>query len=329
MKLKKEQLLKLYTNLVRARAYDKLFASRLARGKLLGFYHRAEGGEAPGVGACTFLRDDDFLWSHIRGHGVPHMLSKGVEIKYYLAEHVGRRKGMCGGLGIIHACDVEHGVYGMSGSIGSGFAISTGFGLAAKKNGKKQVVMSTFGDGTSNRGTLHEAFLMASNWKLPIVWLCENNGLSMFVPMEETHPMEDIASLALGYGMPSAVVDGQDVIAVAEAVISAVERARKGDGPTFIECKTQRYYEHDIGTPDLVGTEPRTKEEIDKLKERDPVKICEAKLTEMGVLTPEDIERIAQETAAELEETERFADEGELPEPLDLVTFLYAESSYN
>jgi pyruvate dehydrogenase E1 component alpha subunit len=324
MKLDKEQLLQLYTNLVRAREFDLLFARRLFRGQLLGFYHQAEGGEAPGVGVSTFLRKDDFLWWHLRGHGIPHMIGKGVEIKYFLAEHTGKATGMCGGMSTYHGVAPEFGCLGTAGTLGSNFPIAVGWGLAAQKNGRRQVVVSCFGDGGSARGTLHESFLMAANWQLPIIWVCENNQLGMFVPVEETHPMDDIASLAPGYGMPFQVVDGQDVVAVAEATLAAVERARAGGGPTFIECKTCRYHEHDIGTPDLVGTEARTEEEIEALRERDPVTICRDRLMTEGILTEEDVGRIAREAAAELEEAERFADESPVPDESVLETMLYA-----
>jgi TPP-dependent pyruvate/acetoin dehydrogenase alpha subunit len=325
MKLKKEQLLTLYTNLVRTRAYDEMFTKRLAKGKLLAFYHQSAGGEAPGVGACSFLREDDIIWPHHRGHGVPHMLSKGIDIKYYLAEHIGKTTGMCCGVTGWHMCEPEKGVYGYSGTIGSCFPVSVGWGLAAKKNGRGQVVVTCFGDGASNRGTLHEAFLVAANWKLPIVWVCENNELSIYVSMKEHHPTKDIADLAKGYGMPSAVVDGQDVVAVAEAVTAAVKRARAGKGPSMIECKTTRYYEHDIGIPDLRGWEPRSKEEIDKLRERDPVDTFREKLRQQGILAQEDIDRIAEEAAAEVEAAERFADEGPMAEdPECMARFIYA-----
>jgi len=319
-----EDLIKLYTNLVRAREFDLLFARRLFRGQLLGFYHQAEGGEAPGVGACTFLRKDDFLWAHLRGHGIPHMIGKGAVVKYYLAEHTGKATGLCGGMSTYHACAPEYGIYGTAGTLGSNFPIAVGWGLAAQKNGRGQVVVSCFGDGGSGRGTLHESFLMAANWKLPIIWVCENNQLGMFMPVDEAHPMDDIASLAPGYGMPAAVVDGQDVIAVAEAVMAAVERARAGRGPSFIECKTCRFHEHDIGTPDLAGIEARSKEEIEKLRERDPVKLCREKLLARGILTQEDVERIDRETQAELEEAERFADESPIPDPAILEGAVYA-----
>ena len=323
MNFDNEQLLTLYTNLVRARRFDRLFAGLITRGKLLGFYHQAEGGEAPGVGACSFLRPDDFLWPHLRGHGLPHMIAKGVDPKLFLAEHSGKSTGLCGGVSSFHSCAPEFGLYGFSGIMGAGFPVSVGYGLAAKKNGRGQVAVSCFGDGTSNRGALHEAFLMTANWKLPVVWVCENNQLAMYVPAEEHHPMEDIASLAPGYGMPFEIVDGQDVIAVAEAMRPAVERARRGGGPSFIECKTARYHEHDIGMPDLVGVVPRTGEDIAVLRQRDPVTICRERLLAEGVLTAEDVERIDGEVAAELEEAERFVDESPKPDPAIFDRLLY------
>jgi pyruvate dehydrogenase E1 component alpha subunit len=265
------------------------------------------------------------IWHHLRGHGLPHMIGKGIDPKYFLAEHTGKETGMCRGVSSYHSCDPNLGHYGHAGSLGSNFSMSVGYGLTCKMNGRGQVVVSCFGDGTSNRGTLHEAFLMSNNWKLPIVWVCENNQLSMYVPVSEHHPMEHISSLAPGYGMPSEVVDGQDVIAVAEAVRVAVELARQGEGPTFVECITTRYHEHDIGMPDLVGTEPRTEEMIEKLRQRDPVLVCRQQLVEDGLLTEEDIEKIAQDVTVELEAAETFADESPVTDPAILDSLLYAE----
>jgi acetoin:2,6-dichlorophenolindophenol oxidoreductase subunit alpha len=325
MNLTADDKRRLYRNLVRARAFDRLFASLLARGKLLGFFHRGEGGEAPGVGACTFLRQDDMIWPHLRGHGLPHLIGKGIDPKYYLAEHMGKSTGYCGGVSTFHCCAPEQGMYGLAGTIGSGFPVSVGWGLAAKMNGRGQVIVTCFGDGTSNRGTLHEALLMSANWKLPIVWVCENNGLAIYVPAHEHHPMQDVASLAPGYGLPFQIVDGQDVIAVAQAVMEAVERARVGGGPSFVECKTARFYEHDIGSPDLVGTEPRTAEMIERLRQRDPLKLCCERLMAEGILTQQDVEQIDREAKAEAEAAEQFAMEGLMPDPASLDQMLYAD----
>lgn len=324
MKLSKKKLITLYSNLVRSRAYDEFFIRRLKAGKLLGFYHPSEGGEAPGVGACSFLNDDDIIWPHHRGHGIPHILSKGVDIKYYLAEHCGKSTGLCGGRSSYHICAPEKGVYGTAGSIGSCFPSALGWGLGAQKNGRNQVVVCCFGDGASNRGTFHEAALMAANWKLPTIWLCENNQMSIYVHAREHHPTEHISDLAHGYGMPSAIVDGQDVIAVAEAVLSAVDRARKGRGPSFIECKTVRFYEHDIGTPDLVGSTPRSKAELAELRKRDPVLICRETLLKSKILTQKTISEIKHQAQLEIEEAERFADESPVTDAAVLSSALYA-----
>jgi pyruvate dehydrogenase E1 component alpha subunit len=324
MKLSKNKLMTLYTNLVRTRAFDELFVRRLTEGKLLGFYHPAEGGEAPGVGACTFLRDDDFIWPHVRGHGIPHMIGKGIDIKYYLAEHTGKSTGMCGGMSTFHSFDPEHGLYGWAGTIGSNFPVSVGWGWAAKTNNRKQVVVSCFGDGTSNRGTLHESFLMAANWKLPIVWVCENNGVGLYVPTDGAHPTQDIASLADGYGMPSVVVDGQDVVAVAEAVTAAVDRARKGKGPSFVECKCLRFCSHAIGIPDMIDSDPRSAECIAELRERDPIMLYRERLMNEGILKQKDVERIKEAAAREVEAAETFADESPIPDPAKFMTLLYA-----
>ncbi len=266
MALTKENLITLYTNLVRTRAFDQTFVRRLTEGKLLGFFHPAYGGEAPGVGACSFLRQDDYVWPHIRGHGLPHMISKGADPKYYLAEHCGRETGSCRGMSTFHGIATEFGIMGAAGTIGSGFPVTVGFGLAAKKNGRGQIVMSCFGDGTSNRGTFHECALMVNNWKLPVVFLCENNGMGMYVPVKDSHPVPDIADLAQGYGMPGMVVDGQDVIAVAEAVQVAVERARQGKGASMIEAKCERFGPHSVGVQDFSGADVRPAEEINRLR---------------------------------------------------------------
>jgi acetoin:2,6-dichlorophenolindophenol oxidoreductase subunit alpha len=326
MEFDRDQLKTLYENLVRARAYDELCIKKLGEGKMLGFYHSSMGGEAPGVGAYSFLRKDDPIWTHLRGHGIPHMLSKGIDVKYYLAEHFGKSTGMCAGMSTFHACVPEYGLYGSSGSIGSCFPITLGYGLAAKKNGTEQVVVCSFGDGTIGRGTFHEAAIMAANWKLPIVYVCENNKLSMFVSFKKAHPVENIADLSYGYGIPSDIVDGQDVVAVAEAVGVAVERARKGKGPYLIECKCERFDPHAIGIPDLVGGEIRDTEEVEALKKRrDPIVLCQEKLEVMGVLNSKDIETVQEKARLEVADAERFAEESTVCEPSCLEGALYTE----
>jgi pyruvate dehydrogenase E1 component alpha subunit len=229
-------------------------------------------------------------------------------------------------LGGFHADFSEFGMYGGGGTLGSGFPVSVGWGVAAKKNGRGQVVVCFFGDGTVNRGTWHEAANVAAVWKLPVIWVCENNGIAQYVPVQSAYPLEDLAGLASAYGIPAVVVDGQDVVAVAEAVTAAVERARQGKGPSFVECKTARFGPHGIGNPDKVHGKPRDPKAIEELKRRDPIELFRKRLLDQGVLKPEDVARIDDEAQAEVAETERFIAESGFPDdPAILAKALYAE----
>lgn len=325
MALEKEQLIRLYTNLVRARKLDETVVKGIAEGKTVAFFHSGQGEEAVGVGGCTFLREDDYIYPHHRGHGVAHVISKGMSPKAFIAEHYGRATGGAGGIAGFHAAAPELGIMGAAGTIGSQFPVSLGWGLAAKKRDRGQVVVCFFGDGSSNRGTLHEAMNAAALWKLPIVWVCHNNLYAQFMPIKDAYPKENIADLAAGYGMPAAVVDGQDVVAVHEAVQAAVARARAGEGPTLVECKTYRYRAHVEGVPDVSHAEPRPAEEVEAWKKRDPIKLFRERLLEQGVLSQDDVERIDREVETETDEAERFAMDSPVPDPAVLQRALYAD----
>ena len=175
--------------------------------------------------------------------------------------------------------------------------------------------MNCSGDGSYGLGRAHEALLMAQNWKLPIIFFCENNGMSIFSTAEEMHPLEDIASLADGFGMPKSIVDGQDVFAVAEASLAAIDRARRGDGPTFLEAKTERFNEHDIGTPDLAGWEERSEGEHARMREREPVRIATERVLADGILTQGEIDALHEEALSEIEAVEAFADDSAIARP--------------
>jgi TPP-dependent pyruvate/acetoin dehydrogenase alpha subunit len=325
MTLEKEQLIRLYTNLVRARKLDETVVRGITEGKTVAFFHSGQGEEAVGVGGCTFLRKDDYIYPHHRGHGVAHAISKGMSPKGFLAEHFGKATGGAGGIAGFHAAEPEIGILGAAGTIGSQFPVSLGWGLAAKKRGKGQVAVCFFGDGSSNRGTLHEAMNLAALWKLPIVWVCHNNLYAQFMPIKDAYPKEDIADLAAGYGMPGVVVDGQDVVAVHEAVQAAVARARAGEGPSLVECKTYRYRAHVEGVPDVSHAQPRPAEEVEAWKKRDPIKLFGERLLEQGILSQDDIEKIDREAAAEIDEAERFAMDSPVPDPAILEKALYAD----
>lgn len=325
MQLTNEQLATLYANLVRSRRLDEKLVQGISEGKTVSFFHSGQGEEAVGVGGCSFLRPDDYIYFHHRGHGIPHILAKGGSARELLAEHYGKASGSCNGIGAIHFVDPAVGILGLSGTIGTAFPISAGWGLAAKKNGRGQVVVCFFGDGSSNRGTLHEAMNLAAVWKLPIVWVCHNNLYAQFMPLRDAFPGEDIADLAGGYRMPAAVVDGQDVLAVHEAVEEAVARARAGDGPSLVECKTYRYRAHVEGVADVSHADPRPAEEIEAWLKRDPLVLFRQRLLGDGVLSAEDADRIEREAAEEIEAAERFALDSASPDPAVLQQALYAD----
>ncbi len=325
MTLTNEQMATLYRNLVRARRLDETLVRGVAEGKTVSFFHSGQGEEAVGVGGCTFLRPDDFVYFHHRGHGIAHIISKGGSPREFLAEHYGKATGACNGIGAIHFSDPSIGMPGFSGTIGSAFPVSLGWGLALKKNGRGQVVVCFFGDGSSNRGTLHEAMNLASVWKLPIVWVCHNNLYAQFMPLRDAFPSEDIATLAVPYGMPAEKVDGQDVVAVHEAVQAAVERARAGEGPYLVECKTYRYRAHVEGVQDIAHYQPRPPEEVEAWRKRDPVLLMRERLLRAEVLSATEIERIEAEAALEMDEAERFALDSPPPERSVLDRMLFAE----
>lgn len=325
MKLGNDELILLYRNMVRTRKLDELTIKGLQEGKVLSFYHSGQGSEALAVGVSTFLRKDDYLWGHHRGHGIGYIIGKGMDGKSFLAEHWGKVTGCCYGVSGFHFVAPEFGMLGAAGTIGSQFPLALGWGLAAKKAGKKQVVVACFGDGGSNRGTLHEAFNLASVWKLPIVWVCDNNGIAQFTPIKDAFPKDDIADLAAGYNMPGIVVDGMDVMAVHEAASAAVEKARNGEGPSLIEAKTARYRSHNEGTPDVSHFSPRSEEMIAEWKKRDPIESFKDKLLKQGALDQKMVEQIEQEANIEVIETEKFCAESLPPDPDILNRLVYAK----
>ncbi|MBE7519592.1 MAG: thiamine pyrophosphate-dependent dehydrogenase E1 component subunit alpha [Thermoflexaceae bacterium] len=324
MPLSNEQLKTLYANMVRARRFDEKIVQGIADGKTVSFFHSGLGEEAVGVGGCAFLRPDDFVWYHHRGHGIGHIIAKGGSPREFVAEHFGKATGACNGVAGFHFVDPEHGMLGFSGTIGSAFPVTLGWGVAAKMNNRGQAVVCFFGDGASNRGTLHEAMNMASVMKLPIAWVCENNLYAQFMPLRDAFASEDIANLAIPYGMPSQTVDGQDVVAVHEAVQWAVERARAGEGPSLVECKTYRFRAHSEGAPDVAHFELRPPEEVEEWKRRDPILLFRERLLGEEVATASELDGIDAEAAAEADEAERFAMESPPPDASILSELLYA-----
>jgi pyruvate dehydrogenase E1 component alpha subunit len=317
MELTAEQKILLYANMVRIRKMDEMLQRNfLVTRKIRSIYIAQEGQEAVGAGGCTFLNKDDYLFFSHRGMGIAKTLPKGVPAGVIAAEFFGKATGTCRSLSGHRTSYAELGVSGPSGSVASDLTMAAGAGIAAKSRGRGQVVAVFFGDGAMNRGTFHTSLLMSANWKLPVVWVCENNGYFGPTSVKEHYPKENIADLAFGYGIPGVVVDGQDVTAVCQAVQTAVNRARAGEGPSLIECKTLSFAED-------IYTGPRNTEEM--RKKYDPITNFRSRLLEEGVLTPETAERIDREADGEMAEAERFADESPPPGPEILKEALYAD----
>jgi acetoin:2,6-dichlorophenolindophenol oxidoreductase subunit alpha len=251
------------------------------------------------------LAPDDYVWYHYRAHGLPYLLGRGGDPKPLFAEHFGKASELGKGRSGYHVVAPEQGIFGFFGFLGAGLGVAVGYGMSAKRRGEGQAVLCGFGDGTGNRGNLHESLNMAALWKLPIVYLCENNGLVVYTPRSGTYagPTGTYSELVESYGIPVRVVDGQDVFAVAEAAAEGLERARSGQGPFFIEAKTHRYRSHSEGQPDLNYNEPREVEGLD----RTPVQVARARLAEQGLLTDAQFEQLEEQVAAEIAEIDRFA----------------------
>ena len=326
MKLTNKQKITLYTNMVRVRKLDELLVQACADGRLVRpIFHSQQGQEAIGVGVCSFLRQDDYIWQCHRGHALCEVISKGLPAKSIIAEHYGKVTGSCRGLGFVSTCNMERGIFGLCGTVGGGSTLTAGVALAAKLRNKGQIVAGFFGDGATGEGSLHTALLMSANWELPVVWLCSNNGMAMWVPVNVAYPKENIADMAFGYGIPATIVDGQDVVAVYEATQAAIKRARAGEGPSFIEFKTCRFRAHVELHPDNCQNGLRSEEEVNAWKKRDPIKLFREKLLKDGTLKQADIERIDNESRMEVEEADRFAMESPKPGPEILQDALYSK----
>jgi len=291
------------------------------RGLIHGTMHLSIGQEATAVGVCLPLAEQDQIASTHRGHG--HCIAKGAEISRMFAEFFGKTTGYCKGRGgSMHIADVNSGNLGANGIVGGGIPIAVGAALTAKRLKTGNVVISFFGDGANNEGAFHEALNMASLWKLPIVFICENNNYGMSTSVERSTAVKYISERAAGYSMPGVTIDGNVVSEVAEAVHAAVSRARRGDGPTLIEAKTYRHRGHSKSDRNRY----RTREEIDDwVTNRDPIKLFEAELKEFGIIDEQGIASIREETKSEIEAGIEFARNSPSPDVVDLERYVYTE----
>ena len=276
-----ELLCRLYRTMVTIRFFEQTVEKHFLAGEIPGFVHLYIGEEAIATGVCANLTPDDYIASTHRGHG--HSIAKGADVSRMMAEIFGKKTGYCKGKGgSMHIADFSVGMLGANGVVGGSFAIATGAALATKMLEQKRVAVAFFGDGASNRGTFHESANLASIWKLPVIFLCENNQYASTTPYRSSTSVEDIADRARGYGMPGVVVDGNDVFAVYEAAKAAVERARGGGGPSLVEAKTYRIKGHFVGDPELY----RSKEEVQEIfAKTDPISQFERQVSSEGSLS--------------------------------------------
>ncbi|HHV06672.1 MAG TPA: thiamine pyrophosphate-dependent dehydrogenase E1 component subunit alpha [Firmicutes bacterium] len=290
-------------------------------GEIPGFVHLYIGEEAIATGVMANLRKTDYITSTHRGHG--HTIAKGADLNRMMAEIFGKATGYCKGKGgSMHIADFTIGMLGANGVVGGGYNLAVGAGLAAKLRGQDQVSVCFFGDGASNRGTFHEGLNMAAAWKLPVIFVCENNQWASTTPYRTTTSVENIADRATGYGIPGVVVDGNNVFAVYEAAQAAVERARSGGGPTLLETKTYRIKGHFVGDPEMY----RTREEVQQQFEtNDPLNNFKQAVLNANSLTEKDLEEIETAVQAAIEEAVDFARESPFPKPEELFEDLYVE----
>ena len=314
-----EMLLELYNKMVTVRTFETVAGEHFAAGEIPGFIHLSIGQEASSVGVCSCLLPDDYVITTHRGHG--HMIAKGADLKRMTAELFGKRTGYCKGKGgSMHIADFSIGILGANGVVAGGLPIIAGAGFSIKMRKTDQVAVCFFGDGASNRGTVHEVMNMASVWKLPIIFVVENNQWASTTPQKASSAVEELSCRAAGYNMPGVTVDGNDLFAVRKATQEAVEHARSGNGPTMLENKTYRIRGHFEGDPQKY----RTQAEVAVWQEEnDPIKRMHDYLVTNGILD-EKLNRKAWEDAAlALEEAIAFAKASPFPEPEEALEDLF------
>jgi pyruvate dehydrogenase E1 component alpha subunit len=306
-------LLDLYDRMLTIRFFELRVIELFREGVIRGSTHTYIGMEADAVGACAALRPDDYLTSTHRGHG--HCIAKGGDVRLMMAELLGKATGYCKGKGgSMHIADLDAGILGANGIVGGGMGIATGAALSSKMRGSGQVCVCFFGDGGINQGAFHENANLASIWKLPVIYFCENNQYAMSMSVKQATAVSDLAQRAVGYNMPGVNVDGMDVLAVLEATKQAVERARAGGGPSLIVATTYRFEGHNIGDPQPY----RSKAEVDEWRKRDAIVRLRDFLVEERLATVSETEQIEQTVRARVDEAVEFARQS--PEPaLDSV----------
>lgn len=315
-----ELKLEMYRRMARIRRFEDSLLEN--QGELVGALHLSVGMEASVVGACVALRRDDYMVGTHRSHG--HPIGKGAEVDRLVAELIGKVTGINSGKGgSMHLSDFSVGSLGETSIVGSGLPVATGAALGSKLQGSDRIALCFFGDGAANEGTFHESLNLASLWELPVVYVCENNGYGELTAMKDACCVPDIAQRAAGYNMTGVVVDGQDVLAVYDAVSEAVDRARSGGGPSLVETKTYRYYCHAGGLDETLPWNYRDKAEVEDWRKRDPIALFRERLLADGTATDDQLDAIEKEEAERIEAAWEFARKSPYPEPDALFEHLY------
>ena len=324
--LGKDRLLDMYRTMQTIRQFESRVKDIFQEGKIPGFVHVSIGEEASATGVAAALTDTDYITSTHRGHG--HLIAKGGDVKPMMAELFGKKTGYCKGKGgSMHIANFELGILGANGIVGAGLPIATGAGLAAKVRGSGEVAACFFGDGASNEGTFHESLNLAAAWKLPVVYVCENNLYGEFTAGRDVTSVKDIADRARGHDMPGVVVNGNDVVEVYEATHEAVERARRGDGPTLLECKTYRWEGHVVGEEAFLGKRSyRPADEIEAWKKRCPLTGFEQRFVP-GSFSAEELEAVRTEVGRRIDEAVQFALDSPLPAPEEALDDMFSTAS--
>jgi pyruvate dehydrogenase E1 component alpha subunit len=308
--------------MVRIRRFEEKLIDLKARGAIPGVLHLYIGEEATASGVCAALRTDDFITSTHRGHG--HCIAKGGDLSKMIAELFGRSTGYCCGKGgSMHIADASIGILGANGIVGAGIPIAGGAGLSIKLRDSGQVVACFFGDGGANQGTFHESLNLAALWKLPVIFVCENNQYAISVAQSRSTSVEDVFVRKEAYGMHGRMIDGNDVMAVYEATLEATERARNGEGPSLLECKTYRWRGHYEGEADR-GRTYRSAEEIEDWKSKCPIERFRKRLLQEELLAQSDLDKIENDIGEEIEKAIRFAEDSPFPDPEEALTGLYS-----
>ena len=317
----KSFLLQLYQTMARIREFETRAISCSLKGLTFGNIHPCVYQESIPAGAIAALEEQDYITASHRGHG--QSIAKGSDTRSMMAELFGKKTGCCGGKGgSLHVTDVSKGILGANGIVGAGIPLAGGSALASKIRGAKEVTAAFFGDGASNQGTFHETMNMAAAWKLPMIFVCENNSWAVSVRIDRVTNTKKLSVRAGGYDIPGETVDGNDVLAVYEAVKRAADRARNGEGPSMVECVTYRVLAHNVGDPMKYRNEKEIADANDWKTERDPILLFRAYLLEHGV-AEEEINAIDAAVVAEIDDAVAFATESEYPSADVLTVDVY------